>query len=88
MTEREKILLIQEISKEMMKHSVKDQKGNHTSEHEKAVELLARAIHDFSDLYLNQQNNDEVLKGILAKVKIAYNTMERVKKPNIVIKRV
>lgn len=88
-TEREKVKLIQEISRELMKNSVRDQKGKYVSDQERAVELLARALYDFSDLHLKEQSDeDEVLKGILAKVKIAFNTMDRVKKTNIVIKRV
>jgi|GEM_PF-5299855 len=89
MTEKEKAKWIQEIANEMIKHSVKDVKGRKVSDQDKAVELLARAIHDFSELYINKKaDDDEILKGILAKVKIASNTIEQVKKPTVVIKRV
>ncbi|HZH58339.1 MAG TPA: hypothetical protein VEY70_01910 [Metabacillus sp.] len=89
MTEKEKAKRIQEIANEIIKHSVKDVEGRKVSDQDKAVELLARAVHDFSELYLNKKaDEDEILKGILAKVKIASNTIEQVKKPRVVIKRV
>lgn len=89
MTEKEKAKRIQQIANEMIKHSVKDVEGRKVSDQDKAVELLARAIYDFSELYLNKKaDDDEILKGILAKVKIASNTIGQVKKPRVIIKRV
>ena len=89
MTEIEKVRRIQEISNEMIRHFVKDNNGIKESEQERAVELLASAIHDFSAIYLNKKADDEeILKGILAKVKIASNIMNEVKKPKVVIKRI
>ncbi len=89
MTEFEAVRKVRNITHEMIKNSVKDVKGVKVSEQDKAVELLARVIHDFSDLYLNDlADEDEVLKGILVKVKIASNMMDQLKKPRVMIKRV
>lgn len=89
MTEQEKVMLIQEISKDIIRISVKDHKGKNMSEQEKAVELLARALYDFSILYLKpHSHHEEALKGTLAKVKIAYNILDRMKKTNIVVTRI
>lgn len=88
MTEQEKVKLIQEISEDIIRISVRDHKGKNVSEQEKVVELLARALYDFSILYLTpHSHHEEALKGTLAKVKIAYNTLERMKKTNIVVTR-
>lgn len=89
MTEQEKVMLIQEISEDIIRISVKDHKGKNMSEQEKAVELLARALYDFSILYLKpHSHHEEALKGTLAKVKIAYNILDRMKKTNIVVTRI
>jgi len=89
MTTIEKARRIKEITNEMIRHYVKDNKGIKESEQERAVELLASAIQDFSEIYVNKNaDDDEMLKGILAKVKIASNIIDEVKKPKVVIKRV
>ncbi|WP_175638789.1 hypothetical protein [Metabacillus schmidteae] len=89
MTELEKAKRIREISNEIIKYYVKDNKGGKVSEQDRAVELLARAIHEFSEIYLNKYiDDDELLKGILAKVKIASNTLDQAKKSKVIIKRV
>lgn len=89
MNEQDKVKRILEISEDIIRLSVKDNQGKRKSDHEKAVELLARALYDFSIIYLAPQTaQQEILKGTLAKVKIAYNTIENVKKPNIKIKRI
>jgi hypothetical protein len=89
MTEQEKVKLIQEISEDIIRISVKDLKGKNKSDHEKAVELLARALYDFSALYLSPQSlHEEALKGTVAKVKIAYNILDRMKKTNVVVTRI
>jgi hypothetical protein len=88
MNEQEKVKLIQEISEDIIRISVKDHKGKTMSEQDKTIELLARALYDFSVLYLSQHSHhEEALKGTLAKVKIAYNTLDRMKKTNIVLTR-
>ncbi|WP_226530216.1 hypothetical protein [Metabacillus niabensis] len=89
MTTTEKARRIKEITNEIIRLYVKDNKGIKESEQERAVELLASAIQDFSEIYLNKNaDDDEMLKGILAKVKIASNIIDEVKKPKVVIKRV
>lgn len=89
MTEQEKVKLIQGITEDIIRISVTDHKGKKISEHEKAVELLARALHDFSVLYLTpHSHHEEALKGTVAKVKIAYNTLERMKKTNVSLTRI
>ncbi len=89
MTEIENAKRIREISNEILKYYVKDDKGRRVNEQDKAVELLVRSIHEFSEIYLNKDVDDEeLLKGILAKVKIASNTLEPLKKTKVVIKRV
>ncbi|QGQ46771.1 hypothetical protein [Metabacillus sediminilitoris] len=89
MTEQEKVKLIQGITEDIIRISVTDHKGKKISEHEKAVELLARALHDFSVYYLTpHSHHEESLKGTVAKVKIAYNTLERMKKTNVSITRI
>ena len=89
MTEIEKAMRIRELSNEIIKHFVKEHNGRRDNEQDRAVELLARAIHEFSELYLNKKSDDdEMLKGILTKVKIASNTLDGVKKSKVVIKRV
>ncbi|KKI93898.1 hypothetical protein WQ54_02300 [Bacillus sp. SA1-12] len=89
MTEQEKVKLIQQITEDIIRLSVKDHKEKRRSEQEKAVELLARALYDFSVMYLSpQSNHEEALKGTLAKVKISYNTLERIKATKIQFTRV
>lgn len=89
LTENRKVELIKKISEDIIKLSVKDKQDRVMSEQEKSIELLARAMCDFSVMYLSPQtDHDEILKGTLSKVKIAYNTIEQSKKPSIVIKRV
>lgn len=89
MTEQEKVKLIQEISEEIIRISVKDHKGKNMSEQEKVIELLARSLYDLSVMYLKpHSHHEEELKGTLAKVKIAYNTLDRINKTNISITRI
>ncbi|WP_299092950.1 hypothetical protein [uncultured Metabacillus sp.] len=89
MTEQEKVKLIQEITEDIIRLSVKDHQEKRRSEQEKAVELLARALYDFSVMYLSPQtNHEEALKGTLAKVKIAYNTLERIKTTKLHVTRI
>lgn len=86
MTEKEKVVAIKNISEDIIRLTVRDQNDKHQTEQEKTVELLARALCDFSVLYLSSQSHDEeLLKGTLAKVKIAYNTMNKVKKSDNVV---
>jgi hypothetical protein len=85
MTEQEKVKLIQEITEDIIRLSVTNHKGKNVSEQEKAVELLARALYDFSVFYLSpHSHHEEALKGTVAKVKIAYNTLERMNNTNII----
>ncbi|WP_226666097.1 hypothetical protein [Metabacillus litoralis] len=89
MNDNKKVELIQKISNDIIRMSVKDRQGKSMSEHEKTIELLARAMCDFSVMYLSpESNHEEILKGTLAKVKIAYNTIEESKKPSVIIKRI
>lgn len=89
MTANKKVELIHKLSEDIIRLSVKDKQDRDMSEHEKSIELLARAMCDFSVMYLTPQtDNEEILKGTLSKVKIAFNTLEQSKKPSIVIKRV
>ena len=85
MTETAKVVAIKEISEDIIRLTVRDQNDKHQTEQEKAVELLARAICDFSVMCLSSQSDDEeLLKGTLAKVQIAYNTINKAKKTMIV----
>ncbi|WP_273131299.1 hypothetical protein ACNRWW_07435 [Metabacillus sp. HB246100] len=89
MDEKEKVLLIQKISEDIMRLSVKDKRGKHESEQDKAIELLARAMREWTVMYLNpHSHHEDILKGTLAKVRIAYNALDGEKKqPKLVIKR-
>ncbi|MDQ0229500.1 hypothetical protein [Metabacillus malikii] len=89
MTEMDKVRLIQGIVNEIIQLSVEDRKNKPINEQEKAIELLARALYDFTVLQQSPHvSHNEALKGTVAKVKIAYNTIERIKSTNIIMTRI
>lgn len=84
MTATDSMKLIQEIVDDIIRLSVMDKGDRQMNEHEKAIELLARALYDFTVFHQPPYPpNEEALKGTIAKVKIAFNTIERTKKTNI-----
>ena len=77
MLEKEKVIRIKELSDEIVRKVLHDEYTPDASPLKNVVELLSRSIYDLSEMYLNDQcNHEETLKGTLAKMKIACNTIE------------
>ncbi|MDR0137036.1 hypothetical protein RFW18_04705 [Metabacillus idriensis] len=84
MPEKEKVLKIKEFSDDIVRKVLHDEYSPDAHSLKNVVELLSRSVYDLSEMYLNDQcNHEETLKGTLAKMKIAFNTVDqnRIKTP-------
>lgn len=76
MNEKEKVLQIQKLSEEVMQMILKDDYQAETQLLKRSVELLSQVIYDFSVMSSNENcDKEELLKGTLAKMKIAHNAV-------------
>ncbi|MFY4776739.1 hypothetical protein [Metabacillus sp. RGM 3146] len=81
MTDNEKIGEIRNLSQEIVKALLRDGYKENGKDLKEAVELLSRTVYDLSTVYLNKENNnEETLKGTLAKIQISYNAVKKEKK--------
>ncbi|PLR69451.1 hypothetical protein [Bacillus sp. UMB0893] len=77
MPEKEKVIKIKGLSDEIVRKVLHDGYTPDASSLKNVVELLSRSVYDLSEMYLNDQcNHEETLKGTLAKMKIACNSIE------------
>lgn len=78
MTENEKVGEIRSLSEEIVKALLKDGYKENGKDLKEAVELLSRTVYDLSTVYLNKENNnEETLKGTLAKIQISFNAVQK-----------
>lgn len=80
MREKEKAAKIKELSDEILRKVLHDGYAPDAYSLKNVAELLSRSVYDLSEMYVNDQcNHEETLKGTLAKMQIALNTMDRTK---------
>jgi len=76
MNEKEKVIQIQNLSEEVIQMIVKDGYEAESQSLKRAVELLSQVIYDLTIINSNENcNQEETLKGTLAKMKIAHNAI-------------
>ncbi|MBD1383288.1 hypothetical protein [Metabacillus arenae] len=77
MGEKEKVQMIKELSESIIRLMLKDGYQKNQAGLASAVELLARCVYDMSVVYQKKDENlEESLKGTIAKMQIAYNSIE------------
>jgi hypothetical protein len=76
MNEREKLLKIQHLSKEIVRELLRDGYQLDETNWKNTVENLSRSIIDLTNIQLGLDANEETtLKATLSKVRIAYNSI-------------
>lgn len=77
MQDIERVIKIKQHSEEIVRIVLHDKYIPDSYSPKNVVELLARAVFDFSEMYLNGQcNQEQTLKGTLSKMKIACNGLD------------
>lgn len=73
----ERVIKIKQHSEEIVRIVLHDKYIPDSYSQKNVVELLARAVFDLSEMYLNGQcNQEQTLKGTLSKMKIACNGLD------------